>query len=105
MFDKHRWVTWALLAGIGVVLVASYLVGAHVSGGEAFAGTDEIVTSQLADQGVRSWFPGITGPRSPEIESGLFALQAAVGAGVLGYVLISLRSRASKRAADDHRTG
>lgn len=97
--------SWALLAGIVVVLVTSYLLGARSAGGNGFAGTDQIVTTQLEDRGVQSWFPGIGGPRSTEIEAGLFALQAAIGAGVLGYVLGFLRGRATKRAADDHRTG
>ncbi len=50
------------------------------------------------------WAHPIWTPPSPEIESLLFALQAAIGAGVIGYVLGrahgAARARGAKDAAD-----
>jgi cobalt/nickel transport protein len=62
---------------------------------EPFAGTDSQATTEIqeSDPDYTPWFEPWFEPGSGEIESGLFALQAALGAGVLGYVLGSLRTR------------
>ena len=62
---------------------------------EAFGGTDAAVTEtiQAENPGYEPWFTPVFEPGSGEIESGLFALQAAVGAGVLGFALGNLRGR------------
>ena len=44
-------------------------------------------------------------PGSSEVESGLFALQAALGGGVLGYALGRLRSRRTTPAAPPAQSG
>lgn len=84
-----------VLAIVGVVAV-SLVVGSSRSGGgegEKFGGTDALVAEQLAEQGHEPWFTPLFAPDSGEVESGLFALQAAAGAGVLGYCLGVLRGR------------
>lgn len=56
---------------------------------EVFTGADsqaEGVIQQLAPN-YRPWFSPLMIPPSREIESLLFALQAALGAGVIGYYL------------------
>ena len=68
-----------------------------VEGEESFAGTDSVVTGVLEDQGVEPWFTPVFEPGSGEIESGLFALQAALGAGLLGFALGNLQGRAKGR--------
>jgi cobalt/nickel transport protein len=45
------------------------------------------------DPGYEPWFEGWWSPPSGEIEGFLFALQAAVGAAVLGYVVGARRTR------------
>ena len=93
-------VNWLLLAAV-VVLVAFPVV--FVNG--EFAGSDgqaeDAVTASHPDY--RPWFAPLYEPPSGEIESGLFALQAAIGAGVLGYyfgVARTKRRLGADRTAD-----
>jgi cobalt/nickel transport protein len=54
-----------------------------------FGGSDDQGSAAVLSSrpGYKPWAHPIWTPPSPEIESLLFALQAAVGAGVIGYVL------------------
>ncbi len=63
-----------------------------------FAGADSQAEQAITELNgnYQPWFSPIWEPPSGEIESLLFALQAAVGAGVLGYGLGYLRGRKKK---------
>ncbi|MCC8988553.1 MAG: energy-coupling factor ABC transporter substrate-binding protein [Candidatus Contendobacter sp.] len=90
---------WLLLLA-GTLVVGSVLIGSHRKGAE-FAGSDgqamEIVAA--IQPGYQPWFRFVWEPPT-EIASGLFALQAALGAGVLGYYLGFRRGRARSRQQD-----
>jgi cobalt/nickel transport protein len=94
---------WILL-GIVAVLVALPLVlvgrstggtsapGASAAGANAaghFAGSDAQgqALANSIDPGYKPWFKPFWTPPSTEVESGIFALQAGLGCGFLGYYL------------------
>jgi len=86
-----------LLLVLVVVLLAALPVilgmGDHKE--EPFAGADAQAETAITenDPGYEPWFSPLYEPPSGEIESGLFALQAALGAGVIGYVFGVKRTR------------
>jgi cobalt/nickel transport protein len=93
---RRRLVTALLLVGV-VALVALPLL---LDGGTGeFAGTDGRATETIEATGYRPWWESVFAPSSGEVESGLFALQAALGGGALGYVLGRLRGRRLAREA------
>lgn len=80
------WQKNLILAVLVVILAAVPLVfckGAEFSGADGQAQQAIVQT----DPDYKPWFEGLDGPASGEIESLLFALQAAVGAGIVGFVL------------------
>lgn len=54
-----------------------------------FAGADGLAETAITEiaPDYKPWFSSIYEPASGEIESLLFALQAAIGAGVMGFIL------------------
>lgn len=66
---------------------------------EPFAGTDATATEtiQEIDPDYEPWFEPLVGELPGEVESGLFALQAVIGAGVLFYVIGYYRGKAAAR--------
>ncbi len=81
-----------------ILVIASLLIGGQREGAE-FAGADgqamDTVTS--INPNYQPWFSPIWQPPSGEVESLLFALQAALGAGVLCYYLGFKRGQAQGR--------
>lgn len=90
-----------------LAVVALFALPLLLDGGTSdFGGTDAAVTEELEADGYTPWFDSLFSPAG-EVESGLFALQAALGGGVLGYVLGRLRGRrtAAPAAAPSTDTG
>lgn len=86
-----------ILLLLTVLIVLTPLVLPGIQG--AFEGADGLVEEALKEQGVEPWFEAIWEPPSGEIESLLFALQAALGAGFFGYVLGLRKGKQSKDAS------
>lgn len=90
-------VTWLLIL---VVILLVVLPLAFVKNG-TFAGSDSAGSELIAQlrPGFQPWFHSVWTPPGSEIESMLFALQAALGAGVIGYVFGLKRGAQQARAA------
>ncbi|KEI01677.1 energy-coupling factor ABC transporter substrate-binding protein [Clostridium botulinum] len=79
MFKKN------LILAILVVLIA---IGPLIfAKGAKFEGSDDQAEDAITqvDENYKPWFSPVWEPPSGEIESLLFALQAAIGAGIIGY--------------------
>ncbi|MGA5316406.1 energy-coupling factor ABC transporter substrate-binding protein [Streptomyces pseudogriseolus] len=95
-----------LVAALAVIPLA-FGLGDHKE--EPFAGADGEAETAITeiDPDYEPWFSPLYEPPSGEIESALFALQAAIGAGVLAYYFGLRRgrrqgeARARERGAGD----
>lgn len=83
-----------------LLLVVAALVTVPLLMGGEFSGTDDQATKVIESSrpGYLPWAAPLWEPPSGEIESLLFALQAALGAGVIGYAIGRRQGRA--RAAE-----
>ena len=93
---RRTTVTLLLIVGIvAIVGLALVLDSGRSTDGERFVGTDSAATTQIEKDNpdYKPWFSSIYSPTSGEVESGLFALQAALGGVALGYCIGALRGR------------
>lgn len=100
---KWRSTGLIILAIVGMFAVAMYFGTRATSGDEAaFVGTDVAATAHIQDANPHyaPWFAPLFEPSSGDVESGLFAAQAALGAGVLGFALGALWQRSRSARAD-----
>lgn len=85
-----------------IIVVLLAVVPLFIQQGAEFGGADgqaeEVITQINPDY--QPWFSSLWEPPSGEVESLLFALQAALGAGFTGYYLGYVRGR-GKRAEDN----
>lgn len=96
--SKRSMINLGLVVATVLLFVITLKIG--LSRGE-FVGTDSAANDQIAKSApdYKPWFEGFWTQPGGEVESGLFALQAALGAGLLGFVLGTYRERrkAAKR--------
>lgn len=97
--SPKRWITPVLLALVVAMFVLSMVLGGRhtAEGEEGFAGTDDAAAQAAEKAGAKPWIQPIFEPNSGEVESGLFALQAALGAGIVGYGLGRMAGRKKGR--------
>lgn len=103
----RTWLMWAAVVALTVVpliWVGHGPVDETGTAGELFEGADsraqQAITRIAPDY--QPWFHPVLEPSSNEIASLLFALQAALGAGVIGYWLGVSKARASAGATSAH---
>ena len=74
---------------IGVVVILALIVGALAVAGDAeWGGADGNVAGMIDETGYTPWYESVIwSPPSGEIESVIFALQAAFGAGIACLIL------------------
>lgn len=94
---QRAWVTWALAGLVVVLLAVTFAIARAHNSGAQFGGSDSNAVTALEAQGVTPWFQPILSLNSPELESGLFAAQAAFGGAVLGWAVGRLQSRTAIR--------
>lgn len=86
-----------LILAVIVILVMPLLIVKNAE----FAGADGLAEKEITriNPDYKPWFESVFEPASAEIESLLFALQAAIGAGIVGFVLgrITANKPASER--------
>lgn len=87
----NRWLWLVLLALLALPLVGPWSRGAE------FAGTDSLAQTQIEidNPGYKPWFTSVF-QVTREVESFLFAAQAALGAGLLGYFVGLVHGRATR---------
>lgn len=95
-----------LVLALVAIFAASLVIGGrNTDSQERFAGTDAAATAAIEQDhpDFKPWFEPLFAPGSAEVESGLFALQAALGGTVLGFaigVLYGRRHRESHSAGE-----
>jgi len=83
--NKRPIILLALVAVIVIFPLAIYNGKGESQG--YFGGSDDQGPAYITSTGYTPWFQSLWEPPSPEIESLLFAAQAAIGAIIIGYVL------------------
>jgi cobalt/nickel transport protein len=86
--SRFSLVNWLLVAGIVLLAAVPIVIGSDTE----FAGADGVAVERIDESDYRPWFAPLFEP-AQETASGLFALQAAIGGGVLGYVFGVARTR------------
>jgi len=90
------WNNWLLVVVVLGLAIAPLFIARNAEFGGADGEAEAAI--QEANPDYEPWFSPILEPASGEIESLLFALQAALGAGVIGYVVGLSRGRQERNS-------
>ena len=90
--------TW-LLGGAVILSMAPVLIYQ----GKEFKATDSINIAAIEQvkPGYKPWFEPVIKPSGGEVETFLFATQAAIGSGVVCYILGLYKGRTERRKIDE----
>lgn len=87
---------------VGVIIVFPLaLYNGETGSGEIFSGSDSQGTDLITSEGYKPWFNSIWEPPSPEIESLIFSLQAAIGALIIGYFIGYYKGKQKREQEED----
>lgn len=93
----NGWFLVWLLVLAAVIVIGSFLYGSRAGGGfEGADGQAEGTVSEVAPT-YEPWFEPVLPDLPGEVESGMFALQAGIGGGIVGYGIGVLRTRSRQR--------
>jgi cobalt/nickel transport protein len=95
MVDKRTIILLAL-----VVVIVAFPLAMYNGKGESQSftqGSDDQGPEYITSTGYIPWFHSIWEPPSPEIEGLLFAVQAAIGAIIIGFIFGYYTGQASER--------
>lgn len=95
MVDKTSIIILCLVAIIAIIPLVMYNGMGEDQG--FFGGADGAAGEVIEETGYQPWFSSFWEPPSGEIESLLFALQAAIGAIIIGYVLGYYKGQSKER--------
>lgn len=90
-----KWTNWLLVIGVVLLAVIPLLL---VKNSE-FGGADGVAEEAISEvaPNYTPWFAPLAQPPGGETESLLFAVQAALGAGVVGYGIGFYRGRSEQK--------
>jgi cobalt/nickel transport protein len=93
--SRNTRINVVLLLAVVVLAVLPLAIGSGDGKEEPFTGSDGQAETAISEShpDYRPWFSPLYEPPSAEIESALFAMQAALGAGLLGYYFGVVRTR------------
>jgi cobalt/nickel transport protein len=96
-------VTVLMVLAIVALVAAPFFL--HGGSDKKFAGTDDLAKETVKEHhpDYEPWAKPIWEPPSGEVETFLFALQAAGGAGFLGYMIGYYRGRSARTERSDAR--
>lgn len=86
-----------------LIVIALAIIPFFIAKDGEFGGSDDAAEQAITqiDKDYEPWFSPIFEPKSGEVESLLFALQAAIGAGVIGFGLGYFKGRKTKESSDN----
>ena len=99
--NRSNFIDLSLALGAVILVVAPLVLVRIPEGEKGFAGADSLaqgVIAKLAPE-YTPWFSSLIEPASSELEGLLFTLQAALGAGVIGFALGRFSARRRNSAA------
>lgn len=99
--SRNTRVNVLLLAAVAALAALPLVLGLGEGMAEPFTGSDAQAETAIGENApdYEPWFSPLYEPPSGEVESALFALQAAIGAGVLAYYFGLRRGRRQGAAA------